>query len=186
IYCGNNKSTDVEQYLAKFIEEINRLQETGIIISNRFFNISIKAFICDRPARSLLKSMKNHGGYYASERCTVSGMRHKKRTIYPLLNDSEPRTNESFRNQSNPENHTGKSPLHVNEHEIDLVQQFVLDSMHLLFLGVMKKLLGRWFSTEFQFLLLYAGPVVFKKILPATIYKHFLLSHIAYRIYIVF
>lgn len=227
IYCGNNKPTDTEQYLAKFIEEINTLQKTGIMISNRFFNVSIKAFICDRPARSLLKNMKNHGGYYACERCTVAGRRYKKRTVYPLSNDSEPRTNESFRNQSNPEHHTGKSPLLLIEPEIDLVQQFVLDPMHLLFLGVMKKLLDCWVdgsvnkklkisnsdktrlscllmkikvpsefqrstrsltdfhkfkATEFQFLLLYAGPVVFKKKLPTTIYKHFLLLHVACRI----
>lgn len=144
IFCGNNKPSDTERYLAKFIEEINRLQDSGIKINNRFFTISIKAFICDRPARSLLKSMKNHGGYYACERCTVSGIRHKKRTVYPLLNDSEPRTNESFRNQSNPEHHIGKSPLLLIEPEIDFVKHFVLDSMHLLFLGVTKKLLDCW------------------------------------------
>lgn len=211
----------MEQYLSKFIEEMNRLQETGITISNRLFNISIKAFICDRPARSLLKSMKNHGDYFACER------RDKKRTVYPLSNDSEPRTNESFRNQSNPEHHIEKSPLLLIEPEVDLVRQFVFDPMHLLFLGVMRKLLDCWVdgsvkrhlkmsnndkirlscllikikvpsefqrstrsltdfhkfkAIEFQFLLLYGGPVVFKKILPTTIYKHFLLLHVACRI----
>lgn len=37
-------------------------------------------------------------------------------------------------------------------------------------------------STEFQFLLLYAGPVIFKKILPETVYKHFLLLHVGCRV----
>ncbi|XP_074113758.1 uncharacterized protein LOC141536876 [Cotesia typhae] len=227
IYCGNSKPSDVHCFLAKFIEEINELQNTGVMINNRLFNVSIKGFVCDRPARSLLKIMKNHGGYYACERCTVKGQRYKKRTIYPLTTNCTLRTDESFRNQSNSEHHTGMSPLLLIEPKIDLVNQFVLDPMHLLFLGVMKKLLECWIdgtinkklkisntdktrlsslltkikvpaefqrstrsltdfnkfkSTEFQFLLLYAGPVVFKKILAETVYKHFLLLHVGCRI----
>lgn len=227
IYCGNNKPSDVELYLKKFIEEVNDLQTNGIRINNCLFNITIKAFVCDRPARSFIKCMKNHGGYYACERCTVSGKRFKKRTVYPLVGTYEPRTDDAFRSQSNPEHHIGKSPLLNIEPKIDLVNQFVLDSMHLLFLGVMKKLLECWIdgsvnkklkisnndktrlsnlltqievpsefqrstrsltdfhkfkATEFQFLFLYAGPVVFKKILPKTINKHFLLLHIGCRI----
>lgn len=227
IYCGNSKPSDVDRFFAKFIEEINELLKTGIMINNRLFKVSIKGFVCDRPARSLLKFMKNHGGYYACERCTVKGKRYKKRTVYPLTNNCEPRTDESFRNQSNSEHHTGTTPLLLIEPKVDLVNQFVLDSMHLLFLGVMKKLLECWIdgtinkklkisnldktrlsglltqikvpsefqrstrsladfhkfkSTEFQFLLLYAGPVVFKKMLSDTVYKHFLLLHVGCRI----
>lgn len=227
IYCGNNKPSNMDLYFTKFIQEINDLQATGIIINNCFFNISIKAFVCDRPARSLLKSMKNHGGYYACERCTIAGKRYKKRTVYPLTGNFQLRTDESFRKQSNSQHHLGKSPLLLIEPKIDLVNQFVLDSMHLLFLGIMKKLLECWIdgtvnkklkisnndktrlsslllkikvpaefqrstrslvdfhkfkSTELQFLLLYAGPVVLKKILPETIYNHFLLLHVGCRI----
>lgn len=197
-------------------------------VDNRLFSISIKAFICDRPGRSFMKNMKNHGGYYACERCTVPGTRFEKRMIYPTDHaNCQPRTDESFRLQSNKEHHLGLSPLIIIKPKIDMVYQLVLDSMHLLFLGVMKKLLECWLegnnnkklkisnaakiklsdmlikikvpaefqrstrslvdvhkfkSTEFQFILLYAGPVLFKKILPENIYKHFLLLHVGCRI----
>ncbi|XP_074096108.1 LOW QUALITY PROTEIN: uncharacterized protein LOC141525491 [Cotesia typhae] len=227
IYCGHSKPSDVDRFFAKFIEEVNELQDTGIMISNNLFNITIKGFVCDRPARSLLKCMKNHGGYYDCERCTVKGQRYKKRTVYPLTNNCQPRSDESFRNQSNSKHHIGTSPLLLIEPKIDLVNQFVLDPIHLLLLGAMKKLLECWVdgtinkklkisnanknllsslltkikvpaefqrstrsladfhkfkSTEYQFLLLYAGPIVFKKILFKTSYKHFLLLHIGCRI----
>lgn len=141
IYCGNTKPSDLEHYFNKFIDEINELQATGLTVNNHLYNVSIKAFVCDRPARSLLKCMKNHGGYYACERCTIKGVRHKNRIVYPLIGQYEPRTDLSFRNQSNPEHHLGVSPLIRINPQIDLVSQFVMDSMHLLFLGVMKKLL---------------------------------------------
>ncbi|XP_076280281.1 uncharacterized protein LOC143209033 [Lasioglossum baleicum] len=182
IYCGDGKPTNIERYLEKFINEINDLQRNGIAIDSRRFTISIKAFICDRPARSFLKCNKGHGGYFACER---------------------------FRNQSNTGHHLGISPLLRINPKIDMINHFLLDSMHLLYLGIMKKLLHYWIdgnvkglklsdrakvqlsdllqrikvpaefqrttrslteyhkfkATEYRFLLLYAAPVIFKKIL---------------------
>lgn len=37
-------------------------------------------------------------------------------------------------------------------------------------------------ATELKFLLLYCGPIIFKKVLPINIYKHFLFLHTACRI----
>jgi len=104
-YCGNQKSSNVEKYLKKFIEEINILQERGVTINGRLFEFSIKAFICNRPARAFLKCIIGHGGYFACERCTVQGKRKYGRTIYPITNN-ELRTDTSFRAQSNIEHHT--------------------------------------------------------------------------------
>lgn len=139
IYCGNNKPRNVLRYLDKFINEINHLQRSGIIVNNRQFYVSIKAFICDRPARAFLKCIIGHGGYWACERCTVKGIRKSNRIIYPIT-DVEPRTEMSFRAQSNAEHHIGISPLLGIESPIDLIHQFPLDSMHLVYFGVMKKL----------------------------------------------
>jgi len=206
IYCGNNKPKNILRYLEKFINEINHLQQSGIIVNNRQFYVSVKAFICDRPARAFLKCIIGHGGYWACERCTVKGIRESNRIIYPIT-DVEPRTDMSFRAQSNVEHHIGVSPLLGIEPPIDLIHQFPLDSMHLVHLGVMKKLFDYWLNsnlknvrlsnnakkqlsylliliqkqipsefqrttrslskinkfkakTEFQFILLYAGPII--------------------------
>lgn len=139
IYVGNTKPDNMNRYLEKFVSEMNTLQRTGINIKNKIFKISVKGFICDRPARSLIKCNKNHGGYFACERFVVKGKRVENRTVYPQLN-CPLRTHESFLNQENEQHHTGISLL-TKLTNIDMIKMFSLDFMHLGCLGVMKKLL---------------------------------------------
>ena len=89
IYCGNTKPINLKRYLEQFINEINDVQRTGIAIDNRAFTVSVKAFICDRPARSVVKCIKGHAGYWACEGCTIRGERFENRTIYPLVNSEK-------------------------------------------------------------------------------------------------
>ena len=118
------------------------------MIDDRRFQIRIKKFICDRPARAFIKCIIGHGGYYACERCAIRGERVNRRTVYPLI-DSPERTNISFRNQENREHHNAVSPLLAIEPAIDMVTQFLLDFMHLCCLGVMKKLLVEcWLNSK--------------------------------------
>ncbi|KYN01715.1 hypothetical protein ALC62_07489, partial [Cyphomyrmex costatus] len=140
IFCENTKPKNINQYLCKFIEEINTLQRDGLLISNRLLKIYIKCFVCDSPARSFLKGIKGHGGFSACERCTVHGERISNRTVYNEINALE-RNNESFRAQSDLEHHVAITPLLSITPEIDMIKIFVLDSMHLGYIGVMKKLL---------------------------------------------
>lgn len=56
--------------------------------------------------------------------------------------DQTLRTDESFRNREQPEHHEGTSPL--ERLGTGLVSQFRLDAMHLLYIGVFKRLLHFW------------------------------------------
>lgn len=140
-----------------------------------------------------------------------------------------PRTDTSFRTRSDPEHHTGFTPVCNINPPIDIIHTFVLDAMDLIYLGVVKKLVTEYWlkgniapvrlshnmqnqlsalllklqrqipiefqrttrtladihkfkATEFQFLLLYAGPVIFKEVLSKNVYRHFLLLHVGCRI----
>lgn len=139
IYVGDQKPSDVNKYLEQFLLEMNTLQSDGIVISKKLFKISIKAFICDRPARSFIKNVKNHGGYFACERCEVKGERVDGRTVY-LETSSPLRNHQNFIEQSNQEHHTGLSPL-LALNNCDMIKMFLLDFMHLTCLGIMKKML---------------------------------------------
>ncbi|KYN26870.1 hypothetical protein ALC57_03748 [Trachymyrmex cornetzi] len=138
IFCGYNKPKNINQYFRKFINEINTLQHDGLLISNRLIKPYIKCFVCDSPARSFLKGIKGHGGFSACERCTVHGERISNRTVYSEINALE-RTNESFRAQNDLEHHVAITPLLTIIPEIDMIQIFVLDSMHLGYTGKMQK-----------------------------------------------
>ncbi|KYN15964.1 hypothetical protein ALC57_11792 [Trachymyrmex cornetzi] len=227
IYCGTHKPQNLEQYLQQFIEEINYLHENGFEVNGQHLQVKLIAFICDRPARAFIKCIKGHGAYWSCERCMVHGERVEGRTVYPVSEGAEKRTDDSFRNQQNLEHHQGVTPLLNIRLKLDMILAFLLDFMHLVCLGVMEKILNYWLygnitirlsqtakclltnllvklqhqvpqefqrtthsfadvkkfkATELKFLLLYSGPIIFKRVLPTNICKHFLLLHAACRI----
>lgn len=144
IYSGNSKPANVDDFLKEYIEEINQLQIRGITISEKHFNVRIHCFICDMPARAFIKCTKGHTGYYSCERCTIKGIRTDNVTQFPKIN-FRPRTDESFRTQNQRQHHMGISPILRIRQVLDMIFIFVLDFMHLFCLGIMKRLLQRWF-----------------------------------------
>lgn len=129
IYMGNKKPHNLEVLFNDFIKEINILLSCGIDIEGKKFSISIKCFICDKPARSLIKRIKGHGGFGACERCSVHGFRSNNRTVYASVTSTE-RTNESFRAMQDPIHHTEVTPLIKINLPIDMINHFIIDFMH--------------------------------------------------------
>lgn len=151
IFFGESKPRSSQVYLDQFVAELNDLQRYGIVISNRHFEVNLKCFICDTPARAFLKNTLGHGGLHACERCTVVGERHERRTVYPST-VSEERTDASFRRMQQPELHINEpSPVLQIIPRINVVACFVLDFMHLCCLGIMKKLLEYWLTGSLNF-----------------------------------
>lgn len=105
--------------------------------------ITSHAFISDAPARAYLKSIKGHTAYYGREKCTQKGTYSvcNNKVIFPDC-ESPLRTDKSFTLKLQPHHHHGESPLLCLG--IGLVSQFPLDYMHLVCLGVMKKLLIKY------------------------------------------
>lgn len=64
-YCTDRKLTllsakpkDVNAFLSPFVEELNEILQNGLTIEEYTVAINIRCFICDTPARSMLR------GYY--------------------------------------------------------------------------------------------------------------------------
>ena len=144
IYCGQEKPK-LDLYLSKFTLELKQLMEEGLLIKNVDVKVNVRAFICDTPARTMLKQTKGHGGYFCCERCTTRGEYHEfnKTTSYPEINANK-RTHTAFMMQTDSDHHVGKSPL--EQLSIDFIKDFVLDYMHAILLGSMKRLLNLWFT----------------------------------------
>src|SRR5207237_10666436 len=100
----------------------------------------ISAFLADAPARSFVKQCALHNAYYGCERCIDKGTWHGRVTFQSY--DSELRTDESFTLKENHLHHNDTTPLLGLR--LGLVTEFPLDHMHLVFLGVVKKLLKSW------------------------------------------
>ncbi|XP_048033660.1 uncharacterized protein LOC125259781 [Megalobrama amblycephala] len=134
LFSGAKKPNDLE-FLRDFMEELQELMETGF----KGKRIVLKNIICDAPARALIKGIVQFNGRYGCDFCDVKGV-HESKMLF--LYKGNLRTNESFRQKTNPEHHKTDSIL-LNL-DIDMIRQFPIDPMHCVDLGVTKRMLMLW------------------------------------------
>ena len=141
LYSGESKPKDPIEYLSDFVNEMQNLYEHGFLYMEKVYSVSISNVVCDVPARAFIKNTKHHNGYSACDKCTQEGEHYDRRMCFPET-DSPLRTNVSFEERIDDEHHKGPNPFQgIN---IGMVTQFPIDYMHLVCLGVMKKLLSFW------------------------------------------
>lgn len=158
LFCGRGKPDPLELYLNDFIKELNFLISNNIEYGNSVFKIKIRSFICDAPARAMLKMIMGHTSKHGCEKCCivakteVPNKRYNKfpkfysrrKLYYPVKKEHKERKNSDFSlNQISTINSThikGISPL-LKIKNIGLVTQFPLDPMHLIYLGVVKRII---------------------------------------------
>lgn len=126
--------------LATFVDELKILLEDGIQLNGKLLKLKVNCFVCDAPARAFMKGIVGHNAYFACEKCFVEGeynyiSNHQSYT----KTDCQLRNNENFRNRIQEEHHKAESPL--EELPIDMIKLFPLDFMHLILIGVSKRIL---------------------------------------------
>lgn len=138
IFYGNQKPNPVDEYLNELLSELKDLMQNGLYAIEKQYSVSVFAFVYDAPARSFLKCIKGHTAYYSCERCVARGT-WNGRVVFNSEFDAAPRTDERFQNFDYDIHQIKKSPL------IDIglpcVTMFSLDYMHLVCLGVTKRIL---------------------------------------------
>lgn len=143
VFCGPGKPGNVSSFLNPAIDDVLRLEKDGFVHNGKRFEVKLHRVVCDTPARSFVKATKGHNAYYACERCCQRGRYLRGRVTFPRIRNVQLRNNLSFRSKSNPPHHTGLSPF-LRMTNLDMVFSFPLDYMHLVLLGVMKRLLKIW------------------------------------------
>ena len=138
LYYGNSKPTNLKEYLHDFVTEFKMLQDNGIECNGKKYSIRISAFICDAPARSFVKGVKSYSGYYGCDKYTQPG-KYEGRMTFPKTNVPL-HTDVMFDEMVDEEHHHQQSPL--SQLDIGMVSLFPLHFMHLVSLGVMKKMLN--------------------------------------------
>lgn len=148
IYHGHEKPHDSNIYLRDLVSEILELTVNGIIINSFKRNISIEVICCDAPAKAFLMRAKGHSGFSSCSRCTHEGAYIHNRVCFPNSDTNcTERTHEDYILMKNEDYHTSTTisclTLIPN---INIVKIFSMDYMHLICLGVMKKLINLWLS----------------------------------------
>lgn len=108
-------------------------------MSSSKIDLKFGSFFADSPARCFSLGIKYYNGFFGCPRCTTKGMTKKDRTCFPEL-DAPLRTDESFLMKQQPEHHHFDSIL-VTKMKIMPIKQVPLDTMHLLYSGVTKKII---------------------------------------------
>ncbi|XP_077263116.1 uncharacterized protein LOC143897983 [Temnothorax americanus] len=137
-FVGTGKPDPLEDYLHSFVEEYLQILNDGLTVGKDKYDIYIRCFICDAPARQYVKCIAGHTSYNGCEKCRQSGDYNFNRICYATRIIGH-RSDEDFIHQSDPEHHDGVSPLlKIN---LKMVSQFVLDPFHLVLEGVVKRFL---------------------------------------------
>jgi len=141
IYHGMCKPNDANDFLLDFVNDFILLSSTGIVVSNKKYTITLNAILCDAPAKSFITYTKGHTGYFSCSKCIQEGDFVRNRVVFPEIHNML-RTNDTFKNRIRIEHHTDDSIL--EKLGIGMISQIPLDYMHLVCLGVLKRLLQLW------------------------------------------
>jgi len=146
IYFGYEKPKDSNTFLSDFITEAKDLIMNGLIVNHVKRKVSINAYCCDAPAKAFILKIKNHTGFSSCTRCTIDGKYLNNRVCFPYSKEKfTERTHQAYINCVDDDFQTSQTLSVLNQLPgFDSVKQFSLDYMHLVCLGVMKKLMLLW------------------------------------------
>ena len=144
IFCGKSKPKSVHEFMCEFVQEVADLTGSGLEVNGTLLRVSIHSFICDAPARQYLKRIIAHSGFYSCERCVIRGESGPKfiETACTLRDDA------SFRSRLYDYHQKEGNPSPLVELPIDMIADFPLDYMHLVLLGVVRRMLRLWLGTS--------------------------------------
>ena len=142
-YYGEHKPNDVGAYLNKFIEDMKSLEQAPYDNNGKDIEIAIRNIVCDAQARVFVKKVKSCAGYSGCDKCTQSGVHTGTKMIFPEV-DASLRTDAAFQEMRDEEHHRGRSPF--QSLQLGMVTQFPIDYMHLVCLGVTKRLIILWLT----------------------------------------
>ncbi|XP_032790823.2 uncharacterized protein LOC116927889 [Daphnia magna] len=164
IYHGAKKPADINQYLARFRDDILRLRATGLEFRGKKVEVVLTAICCDTPATTFVMSIATHNAYYGCRKCTTRGTwvgniitsssqaKTAGRVTYSEL-DAPLRTDESFRTRAQLKHHNKDGKKSIMEELLqDVIGDVVLDYMHLVCIGFRKKELKEWVFGKFDHL----------------------------------
>lgn len=142
-----DKPHNVNEFLSPFILELNSVLCDGVDICGNIARFHVRCFICDTPARSMIRGTIGHNGYNSCIKCTAEGEYNYDFNCMTFPEISAPiRTDTEFRSGTYGSHHKNKSILE-SVIGLDMIRDFPIgDALHLIDLGVTKRLLCGWKS----------------------------------------
>ena len=141
IYYGATKPNSL-QFLNDFVEEARQLETDGIFHDGKHFAVRFNAFVCDAPARAMIKNVKGHCAYYGCDKCRQKGLFFERRVTFPDRY-ARLRSDDDRQDDLGDDTHRHGETI-LSSLSVGMVTQFPLDYMHQVCLGVTRKMLSFW------------------------------------------
>ena len=100
------------------------------------------SFVFVAPGRQFLKPAKGHNRYWSCEQCKLQGLHELSYIVFHTI-DCTPRVNDIFNNYGYTWKHQIQQSS-LNDFGINWINRFLLDYIHLVCLGVVKRLILFW------------------------------------------
>lgn len=142
-YFGNKKPEDSNVFLQPLVNDLNILINKGYFYNNKVIKVSLFGLICDAPAKSFILRTKGHTGFHSCTKCIIKGEYINNRICFPSRKVHPLRTDELFAINAYKTFQIGYSILN-NISGFLPITNTPLDYMHLVCLGVMKKIILLW------------------------------------------
>ncbi|XP_046544632.1 uncharacterized protein LOC124254829 [Haliotis rubra] len=111
----------------------------GVKLNGKTYSVTILNFVCDAPARAFAKKTKGHCGYEGCDFCVQHGVYRDRRMTFPEV-DAPARADVAFDDMQYLETGHQLDKSVLSQLNIGLVTQFPHDYMHIVCLGVVKKI----------------------------------------------
>lgn len=142
IYFGPQTPKNVNDYLKKFVDELNELIANGLVINENFYNVRLQCFVCDTPAKSFVLNIQGHCGFHACPCCEIiTFYQSEKEPTLPL------RSIKKFQERKDTDHHqASESTRNLDIRNFDIILNCLFDYQHLVCLEVVKPILQYWNS----------------------------------------
>lgn len=129
------RKTDQDEFLIFVVDELISLFYEGFENLNKHYVVMLDFLCADAPAKAKALKLKGHTGFSSCSKCHVKGENDNRRTYF---------TNLKAKRRIDEEESLKSKAVWKNIPEYRIVTDTVLDYMHLVILGVTKKLLIFW------------------------------------------
>lgn len=151
IYYGNEKPADANDFLKDFVNEAKEMCKNGIYFNGRNIQFRIDGLICDTPAKAFILCVKGHSGYSSCTKCTTEGEYIEKRICFPQT-DAPLRSDNDFIRKIDDNYHKPNTTCSLLEvPHFKPVTNVPLDYMHVICLGIMRRLIYLWLDGELHY-----------------------------------
>lgn len=164
-YFGPSKPKDANEFMQELVQELCDVIENGL--EGETTKVSCSALICDVPAKSFVLYLKGHTAYSSCSKCCITGeysapkkskdksgksstlkkakgKKKKGRVCFPGIGPFKLKNDEGFMQNKYDDFYLGNETILKRVPGFGCISSVPLDYMHLILLGVMKKLLHLW------------------------------------------